>query len=125
MKKPLFEIENLDETNRGEYRLSPSDEDNLKLLIAGKEVEVDNISGNGIAFKFAGNVKKATYKVVLEFVLEEKHRIECAIKVLRQDPPIYSGNLIGLSPTDKRAIGQLIISSQKRAIRTGRVKTDQ
>ncbi len=125
MKKPLFEIENLDDTNRGEYRLSPSDQDNLKLLIAGKAVDVVNISGNGIAFKFAGNVKQATYKVVLEFVLEENHRIECAIKVLRQDPPVYSGNLVGLSPTDKRAIGQLIINSQKRAIRTGRVKPDQ
>lgn len=124
MKKPLFEIENLDESNRVEYRLSPSDEDNLKLIIAGKEVEVVNISSNGIAFKFVGNVKKATYKVVLEFGIEETHRIECAIKVIRQAPPVYSGTLVGLSPNDSRAIGQLIINSQKRAIRTGRINTD-
>ncbi|MFT5706549.1 MAG: hypothetical protein ACI9ES_000830 [Oceanospirillaceae bacterium] len=120
MKKPLFEIDNLDDTNRGEYRLSPSDEDNLKLVIAGKEVEVVNISGNGISFKFTGNVKKATYKVILEFAAEEKHRIECAIKVLRQDPPVYSGTLIDLTPYETRAIGQLIINSQKRAIRRGK-----
>ena len=55
MKKPLFEIEDLDETNRGEFRLYPTENDDIKLIIAGKEVEVDNISSNGIAFKFVGN----------------------------------------------------------------------
>ena len=119
MKKPLFEIEDLDETNRGEFRLYPSEEDDIKLIIAGREVEVVNISGNGIAFKFVGNVKKATYKVTLEFGITEKHRIECAIKVLRQDAPIYSGTLIDLSAGDSRLIGQFIINSQKRAIRRG------
>jgi hypothetical protein len=119
MKKPLFEIEDLDETNRGEYRLYPTAEDNIKLTIAGKEVEVVNLSGNGIAFKFAGNVKKATYKIKLQFGLEEVHHIECAINVLRLDPPTYSGALVDLSPQDSRLIGQLIINSQKRAIRRG------
>ncbi|MGB1238004.1 MAG: hypothetical protein ACPG4U_07315 [Pseudomonadales bacterium] len=122
MKKPLFEIEGLEESNRGEYRLYPSDEDNIKLIIAGKAVEVDNISANGIAFKFIGNVKKATYKVVLEFTLDEKHSIECAVKVLRQAPPIYSGTLVDLSPSDSRLISQLIINSQKRSIRRGAKK---
>lgn len=119
MKKPLFETEDLDETNRGEFRLYPSEDDNIKLTIAGKEVEVVNISGNGIAFKFVGNVKKATYKIILEFGTQEKHRIECALKILRQDAPVYSGNLLDLSPGDARLIGQFIIDSQKRAIRRG------
>ena len=119
MKKPLFETEDLDDTNRGEFRLYPTDADDIKLINAGKEVEVINISGNGIAFKFVGNVKKATYKIILEFGIEEKHRIECALKVLRQDAPVYSGNLMDLSATDTRLIGQFIINSQKRAIRRG------
>jgi len=119
MKKPLFEIEDLDETNRGEFRLSPSEEDAITLTIAGKKVEVVNISGNGIAFKFVGNVKKATYKIVLDFGIEETHRIECALKVLRQDAPIYSGALVDLTSTDSRLICQFIINSQKRAIRRG------
>jgi len=119
MKKPLFEIEDLDDTNRGEYRVTPSDDDHIKLIIAGKTVEVENISANGIAFKFVGNVKKATYKVTLEIGNSEKHRIECAIKVLRQAAPTYSGVLIDLSALDSKLIGQFIISSQKRAIRRG------
>ncbi len=119
MKKPLFEIEDIDETNRGEFRLYPSESDQIKLIIAGKEVEVDNISVNGIAFKFVGNVKKSTYKVILEFGIEETHRIECAIKVLRQDSPLYSGTLIDLSTQDSKLISQFIINSQKKAIRRG------
>ncbi len=119
MKKPLFEIDDLDETNRGDYRLQPSENDDIKLIIAGKEVDVDNISSNGIAFKFVGNVKKATYKVILEFGIEEKHKIECAIKVVRQEPPIYSGHLIELSTQDSKLIGQFIVNSQKKAIRRG------
>jgi len=119
MKKPLFETEDLDETNRGEFRLYPSEEDDITLTIAGKQVEVVNISGNGLAFKFVGNVKKATYKIVLDFGIEEKHRIECALKVLRQDAPVYSGALVDLTPSDSRLIGQFIINSQKRAIRRG------
>jgi hypothetical protein len=119
MKKPLFETEDLDETNRGEFRLYPSEEDDITLTIAGKQVEVVNISGNGLAFKFVGNVKKATYKIVLDFGIDEKHRIECALKVLRQDAPVYSGALVDLTPSDSRLIGQFIINSQKRAIRRG------
>jgi len=119
MKKPLFETEDLDETNRGEFRLYPSEEDDITLTIAGKQVEVINISGNGLAFKFVGNVKKATYKIVLDFGIEKKHRIECALKVLRQDAPVYSGSLVDLTPSDSRLIGQFIINSQKRAIRRG------
>ena len=37
MKKPLFETEDLDDTNRAEYRLYPTPEDNLSLSIAGKK----------------------------------------------------------------------------------------
>lgn len=117
MKKPLFEVEGLTETNRDEFRLYPSEHDHIKLYIAGKEVEVDNISSNGIAFKFAGSVKKAVYKVVLELEIEETHKIECAIKVLRQSPPIFSGTLVELSENESRLINQFIIKGQKRAIR--------
>lgn len=119
MKKPLFETEDLDETNRGEYRLYPSDEDNIKLIIAGKTVEVDNISAKGIAFKFIGNVKLATYKIKLEFSMEQQHSIECAVKVLRQASPIYSGVFVDLSVADSKIINQYIIESQKKAIRRG------
>ena len=117
MKKPLFEIDGLDDTNRGEFRLYPSEHDKIKLFIAGKEVEVDNISANGIAFKFAGNVKKATYKVVLELEVEGMHRIECALTILRQAPPFFSGNLVELSANEAKLIGQFILKGQKRAIR--------
>lgn len=119
MKKPIFEVEGLDETNRGEYRLRPSEHDIIRLFIAGKEVEVDNISANGIAFKFSGKVKLATYKVVLELELDGAYKIECAIKILRQDLPIYSGVLIDLTPKESRIIGEFIIKGQKRAIRKG------
>ena len=40
MKKPLFEIEDLDDTNRVEYRVCPSEDDHIKLIIADKTVEV-------------------------------------------------------------------------------------
>jgi len=119
MKKPIFEVEGLEETNRGEFRLRPSEHDIIKLFIAGKEVEVDNISANGIAFKFTGSVKMATYKVVLELELNGSYKIECAIKILRQDPPIHSGVLVDLTPKESRIIGEFIIKGQKRAIRHG------
>jgi hypothetical protein len=119
MKKPIFEVEGLDDTNRGEFRLRPSEHDIIKLYIAGKEVEVDNISANGIAFKFSGNVKIATYKVVLELELDGTYKIECAIKILRQEPPIHSGVLVDLTPKETRIIGEFITKGQKRAIRQG------
>lgn len=119
MKKPLFETEDLDDTNRAEYRLYPTPEDNLSLSIAGKKVEIINLSGTGLAFKFAGNVKEATYAIKLQFGLQEAHQVKCSIKILHMNPPVFSGTLIDLSVQDSKLIGQLIINSQKRAIRKG------
>lgn len=119
MKKPLFETEDLDDTNRAEYRLYPTPEDNLSLYIAGKKVEIINLSGTGLAFKFAGKVKEATYKIKLQFGLQQTHQVKCSIKILHMNPPIYSGALVDLSIHDSKLIGQIIINSQKRAIRRG------
>lgn len=118
--KPLIEFDDDEQTNRGSVRIHPSEEDGLIVEVAGRKVEVDNLSAGGIAFIYNGNVAKSTYSAKLQFELEEPREINCKIKVMREAKPIYSGPFVDMDEQHSKLLSRFLLECQKRAIRRQR-----
>ncbi|QEQ97552.1 PilZ domain-containing protein [Neptunomonas concharum] len=115
--KPVIEIDTDQETQRRNFRVVPAKDDPVSLKVAGVRVNIVDISAHGVAFQYAGDVKKEVYPITLSFTTDKDYEIHCPLKLIWRKPPEYSGEFVGITEKDVSNITTLIVECQKRAIR--------
>ena len=102
---------------RQAYRITPDPENPIFLNIAGKSLEILEISSGGLAFKNQGFKAESSHRI--DFVLPTGGAIKTRIQVLRIDEEdICRCNFVNLDVESEDALHRYVLVRQKDDLRS-------
>lgn len=101
---------------RQSYRVTPDPETPLHLNLAGKSLEIVELSSGGLAFKNQGLAAGSTH--LIDFVLPTGGALKTRIKILRIDDDICRANFVNLDLDSEDALHRYVLVRQKEDLRS-------
>ena len=122
--KPVIEFEEDANHPRQNYRVKPMPNDPIKLLVAGREMEIIDLSVKGVAFRYAGETKQPSYPIELLISVGRRYQVACELRIVRHQDDMVSGVFEALSARDETVLNKLVMALQRRDIREATKRKD-